>query len=129
MGYGVPAAVAASLAAPGRTVIACVGDGGFGMTGQELATAVQAGARPIVLVFDNGMYGTIRMHQERQYPGRPVATDLGTADFAAVARGLGADAETVTKTAEFSPALGRALGAGRARSFSSSAIRGNCRRG
>ncbi len=84
------------------------------MTGQELATAVQAGAAPIVLVFDNGMYGTIRMHQERHYPRRPLATTLGTADFAAVARGLGAEAETVTKTAEFAPAFGRALGAGRA---------------
>lgn len=113
MGYAVPAAVAASLAAPGRTVVACVGDGGFGMTGQELATAVEAGARLIVLVFDNGMYGTIRMHQERRYPGRPIATTLGPVDFAALARALGADAETVTKTAQFAPALARALDGGR----------------
>jgi acetolactate synthase I/II/III large subunit len=114
MGYGVPAAVAAGLAAPGRTVVACVGDGGFGMTGHELATAAQAGVRPIVLVFDNGMYGTIRMHQERHHPGRPIATALGFADFAALARALGAEAESVTKTAQFAPALERALAGGRA---------------
>lgn len=114
MGYAVPAAIAAALAEPHRTVVACVGDGGFGMTGQEVATAVQAGARPIVIVFDNGMYGTIRMHQERRYPGRPIATTLGLVDFAAVAGGLGAVAETVTRTAEFAPALDRALAAGHA---------------
>jgi acetolactate synthase-1/2/3 large subunit len=113
MGYAVPAAVAAGLAAPDRCVVACVGDGGFGMTGQELATAVQAGARPIVLIFDNGMYGTIRMHQERRYPGRPIATALGVVDFAALARALGAEAETVTKTAQFAPALERALAGNR----------------
>ncbi|MFO1154178.1 MAG: thiamine pyrophosphate-binding protein [Rhodospirillales bacterium] len=114
MGYAVPAAVAASLAAPQRIVVACVGDGGFGMTGAELATAVNAGARPIVLVFDNGMYGTIRMHQERRYPGRPIATSLGSVDYAEFARAFGAEAETVIKTAQFGPALDRALNCGRA---------------
>ncbi len=114
MGYGVPAAVAAALAEPARTVVACVGDGGFGMTGQELATAVAAGVAPMVLVFDNGMYGTIRMHQERAYPDRVIATDLKNPDFAAIARATGAAAETVTATAAFAPALRRALAAGRA---------------
>ena len=114
MGYGVPAAVAAATAYPGRTVVACVGDGGFGMTGQELATAVAAGVAPVVLVFDNGMYGTIRMHQEKAYPDRVIATDLKNPDFAAIARATGAVAETVTTTDAFAPALRRALAAGRA---------------
>jgi acetolactate synthase-1/2/3 large subunit len=114
MGYGVPAAVAAKIAAPERTVIACVGDGGFGMTGQELATAVKHGVAPIVLVFNNAMYGTIRMHQERRFPGRVIATDLANPDFAALARAHGAHGETVARTEEFAPALDRAIAAGTA---------------
>jgi acetolactate synthase-1/2/3 large subunit len=113
MGYSVPAAVATAIST-GRTVIGCVGDGGFMMSGLELATAVQYGARPIILVFNNGMYGTIRMHQEREYPGRVVGTDLPSPDFVALANSLGAHAERVTATAEFEPALRRALTWGRA---------------
>lgn len=109
MGYAVPAAVAAKLAAPGRVVVACVGDGGFGMTGQELATAVALKLPVVVLIFDNGMFATIRMHQERAYPGRPMATGLTNPDFAAVARAYGAHGETVATTAEVRPALARAL--------------------
>lgn len=109
MGYAVPAAVAAKLAAPGRCVVACVGDGGFGMTGQELATAVALALPIVVLIFDNGMFATIRMHQERAYPGRPLATGLVNPDFAAVARAYGAYGQTVTRTAEFAPAMQRAL--------------------
>ncbi len=113
MGYSVPAAVAAAIATS-RTVIGCVGDGGFMMSGLELATAVQYGATPIVLLFNNGMYGTIRMHQEREYPGRVVGTDLPSPDFVALAQALGAHAERVATTAEFEPALRRALAAGKA---------------
>ncbi|MBI4967838.1 MAG: thiamine pyrophosphate-binding protein [Rhodospirillales bacterium] len=114
MGYGVPAAVAASLAQPERSVLACVGDGGILMTGNELATALQQGAKPVILVFDNGMYGTIRMHQEGRHPGRVVGTQLANPDFALWARSFGAHAETVTRTEEFEPALARALAAGKA---------------
>ncbi|MHA6344594.1 thiamine pyrophosphate-dependent enzyme [Roseivivax sp. CAU 1761] len=109
MGYAVPAAVAASLAAPERAVLACVGDGGFMMSGQEIATAVQHGGRPIVLLFNNGRYGTIRMHQERAHPGRVSGTDLVNPDFGKLAEGLGAAFARVTRTAEFAPALRRAL--------------------
>jgi acetolactate synthase-1/2/3 large subunit len=113
MGYGVPAAVAAKLVAPDRTVICFAGDGDFLMSGQELATAVQYDLPIVVLVVNNGMYGTIRMHQERQYPGRVVGTDLVNPDFAAYARAFGAHGETVTETAQFAEALERALAAGR----------------
>ncbi len=109
MGYGVPAAVAAALRAPGRQVVAVAGDGDFLMNGQELATAVQHGANLIVILVDNGAYGTIRMHQEREYPARLSGTTLGNPDFAALARAYGGWAETVEKTADFAPALGRAL--------------------
>jgi acetolactate synthase I/II/III large subunit len=112
MGYGVPAAVAAKLVAPGRTVICFAGDGDFLMSGQELATAAQYGLPIIVLVVNNGMYGTIRMHQERQYPGRVVGTELANPDFAAYARAFGAHGATVTETAQFADALETALGAG-----------------
>lgn len=112
MGYAVPAAVAAKLAAPGRMVVACVGDGGFGMTGQELATARRYGAAPIVLVFNNAMFGTIRMHQERRYPERVIATGLTNPDFAALASAYGCHGETVTDTSAFGPALARASAAG-----------------
>jgi acetolactate synthase-1/2/3 large subunit len=114
MGYGAPAAVAASLMHPGRLVVGFVGDGGFMMSGQELATAVQHGARPILVVFNNASYGTIRMHQEREYPGRVIATELQNPDFAALARAYGAHGELVTQTAEFLPAFERAVASGRA---------------
>jgi acetolactate synthase-1/2/3 large subunit len=113
MGYSVPSGVAAALEHPGRTVVTVAGDGCFLMNGQELATAVAAGARLIVIVVNNAMYGTIRMHQERHYPGRVVGTDLGEVDFAAYARALGAHGERVTRTEQFGPALERALDAGR----------------
>ncbi|MBB3692830.1 thiamine pyrophosphate-binding protein [Sphingomonas sp. BK580] len=109
MGYGVPAAVAASLRRPGRSVIALAGDGDFLMNGQELATAVQHGAELLVVLVDNGAYGTIRMHQEREYPGRPSATRLVNPDFAALARAYGGWGETVERTEDFAPALDRAL--------------------
>jgi len=114
MGYAVPAAVAASLAHPDRIVVANVGDGGFLMTGQELATAMHHGARPVVLLFDNGMYGTIRMHQERDYPARVSATTLTNPDFAALARSYGAFGATVARTADFAPAFEAALASGTA---------------
>jgi acetolactate synthase I/II/III large subunit len=113
MGYSVPAAVAASLVHPDRLVIGCVGDGGFVMSGLEIATAVQHGGRPIVLVFNNGMYGTIRMHQEREHPGRVMGTDLVNPDFVALARAMGAHGEAVTRTEEFRPAFERAVASGR----------------
>jgi acetolactate synthase-1/2/3 large subunit len=113
MGYGVPAAIAAKAVAPERTVVCWSGDGDFLMSGAELATAVQYDLPIIVIVVDNGMYGTIRMHQERLFPGRVVGTDLGNPDFAAYARAFGAHGETVERTHEFAPALERALAAGR----------------
>jgi acetolactate synthase-1/2/3 large subunit len=112
MGYGVPAGVAAKAFAPERTVICFAGDGDFLMSGQELATAAQYELPIIVLVINNGMYGTIRMHQERHYPGRVVGTDLANPDFAAYARAFGAHGETVTETPQFADALEQALGAG-----------------
>jgi acetolactate synthase I/II/III large subunit len=112
MGYGVPAAVAAKLVAPDRTVICFAGDGDFLMSGQELATAMQYELPIIVLVVNNGMYGTIRMHQERQYPGRVVGTDLVNPDFAAYARAFGAHGATVTETAQFADALETAFATG-----------------
>ncbi len=108
MGYSVPAAVAASLAYPDRTVVGCVGDGGFMMSGVEIATAVQHGGHPIILLFNNGIYGTIRMHQERTYPGRVVGTELVNPDFVTMARAMGAHAERVERTADFIPAFERA---------------------
>jgi len=108
MGYGVPAAVAASLRYPDRQVVALAGDGCFLMNGQELATAVQHDAQLLVLVIDNGGYGTIRMHQERAFPGRTSATTLLNPDFAALARAYGCWAETVDRTDDFAPALHRA---------------------
>lgn len=109
MGYGAPSAVAASLACPDRVVVGFMGDGGFMMTGQEIATAMHEGAHPIWLVFNNGMYGTIRMHQEKHYPGRKSATDLTNPDFAALARSYGAAGVTVEKTADFLPAFKAAI--------------------
>ena len=112
MGYGMPAAVAAKLRYPDRPVICMAGDGCFQMTGQELGTAAQYGANVIVIVVDNGMYGTIRMHQERRFPLRTVATDIVNPDFAALARAYGAYGATVASTEEFAPALQNALAAG-----------------
>jgi acetolactate synthase-1/2/3 large subunit len=113
MGYGVPAAVAAKLVHPERIVVSANGDGCFLMNGQEIATAVQHNANVIFLVINNGMYGTIRMHQEREYPGRVSGTDLRNPDFAALARAYGAHGETVKETAEFAPAFERCLKAGK----------------
>jgi acetolactate synthase-1/2/3 large subunit len=112
MGYSVPAGVAAALEYPGRQVLAVAGDGCFLMNGQELATAVAAQARLLTLVINNSRYGTIRMHQENHYPGRPIGTELTTVDFAGYARSLGAHGETVTHTEDFEPALVRALETG-----------------
>ncbi len=112
MGYGVPAAVAAKLVAPQRVVVCFCGDGDFLMTGQELATAVMYGAAIVVIVVNNAMYGTIRMHQERQYPGRPVATQLVNPDFAAYARAFGAYGEVVESSAGAAAAFERALRSG-----------------
>jgi acetolactate synthase-1/2/3 large subunit len=109
MGYSVPSGVAAKLIAPERTVITFAGDGEFMMNGQELATAVQYGAGVIIIVFNNQMFGTIRMHQERDYPGRVSGTGLHNPDFAALARACGAHGEIVTQTEQFGPALARAL--------------------
>ena len=112
MGYGVPAAIAAKTVHPDRVVLSWNGDGCFLMNGQELATAVQYGLGVIFVVVDNGMYGTIRMHQERTYPGRVYGTALANPDFAALARAYGAHGETVVHTDEFAPAFERALTAG-----------------
>jgi acetolactate synthase I/II/III large subunit len=112
MGYGVPAAVAAKAVHPERTVVCFAGDGDFLMSGQELATAAQHDLPILVVVVNNGMYGTIRMHQERHYPGRVVGTELRNPEFAAYARAFGAHGETVTETAQFAGALDRALASG-----------------
>jgi acetolactate synthase-1/2/3 large subunit len=109
MGYSVPAGVAAKIIAPQRTVITFAGDGEYLMNGQELATAVQYQAGVIILVFNNGMFGTIRMHQERHYPGRVSGTQLHNPDFAALAQAFGGHGEAVAATEEFAPALERAL--------------------
>jgi acetolactate synthase-1/2/3 large subunit len=109
MGYGLPAAVAGALRFKDRPVVCVAGDGDFLMNGQELATAAQYGADLLVIIVDNGAYGTIRMHQEREYPKRLSATQLSNPDFAALARAFGGWAETVDKTEDFAPALDRAM--------------------
>jgi acetolactate synthase-1/2/3 large subunit len=109
MGYGLPAAVAASICAPDRTTICVAGDGDFLMTAQELATAVQHGGAPLVIVFNNSMYGTIRMHQEREYPAREHGTRLVNPDFAKYIEAFGGLGAKVSRTAEFEPALRQAL--------------------
>ncbi|MDY0974063.1 thiamine pyrophosphate-binding protein [Massilia sp. CFBP9012] len=109
MGYAVPAGVAAKIVWPERAVVTFAGDGEFMMTGQELATAVQYGAGVVILVFNNNMFGTIRMHQERSYPGRVSGTGLHNPDFAALARAYGGHGEVVDRTEDFAPALQRAL--------------------
>jgi len=108
MGYGVPSAVAAKLVHPDRPVISFSGDGDFLMCGQELATAAQYDLKIVFIVVNNGMYGTIRMHQERDYPGRVSGTELKNPDFAALARAYGLHGEIVEKTADFAPAFERA---------------------
>jgi acetolactate synthase I/II/III large subunit len=113
MGYGVPAAVAAKRLHPERMVVSVAGDGCFLMNGQEFATMVQYDLRVIVIVVDNGMYGTIRMHQEREYPGRVSATALKNPDFAAYAVAFGGHGETVRKTAEFEAAFERCVASGK----------------
>ncbi|HVP85151.1 MAG TPA: thiamine pyrophosphate-binding protein [Rhizomicrobium sp.] len=105
MGYGLPASVAAKIIHPERTVVSCAGDGCFLMNGQELATAVQYDAPIIVLVFDNGIYGTIRMHQEREYPGHVIGTELKNPDFVALARSYGALGFHVKRTDDFAQAF------------------------
>ena len=113
MGYGVPAAVAAKLVHPDRVVVCFTGDGDFVMSASEFATAVQYGLPIVVLLVNNGMYATIRMHQERSFPGRVVGTDLVNPDFAALAEAHGGWGERVERTGDFADAFERALAAGR----------------
>ena len=113
MGYAVPAALGAKIAFPERMVVALVGDGGFLMTGQEIATAFHHGVAPIVLVFNNQMYGTIRMHQERTYPARVSGTALTNPDFTKFIDAFGGHGELVTRTEDFAPAFRRAMASGR----------------
>jgi acetolactate synthase-1/2/3 large subunit len=112
MGYGLPAALTAKVLDPARPAVCVAGDGDFMMSSAELATAVQYGLDPIVLVVNNGMYGTIRMHQERLYPGRVTGTDLVNPDFAAFARSFGCHAETVERTEDFEAAFERSVASG-----------------
>lgn len=114
MGYGMPAAIAAKLAHPERAVVCFSGDGDFLMNGQELATAMRYGANPIILIINNSMYGTIRMHQEKSHPDKVSGTGLTNPDFASYARSFGAHGETVTRTEEFYPAFERAYSSGAA---------------
>ena len=109
MGYGLPAAVAAKVACPERVVVCFAGDGDFQMSCQELGTAMQAGAQPIVLMLNNGIYGTIRAHQERNYPGRVSGTTMENPDFTMLARAYGYHAERVERTEDFPAAFERAL--------------------
>ncbi|MEH6497522.1 MAG: thiamine pyrophosphate-binding protein [Pseudomonas marincola] len=113
MGYSVPAAISAKLTCPERTVVSFNGDGCFMMLGQELATAAQFGAAAIFIIVNNGMYGTIRMHQERHFPTNVIATDLVNPDFVKLAEAYGAHGERVTRTEEFADAFDRAKGSGR----------------
>jgi len=108
MGYGVPAAIAAKVAHPDRLVVCFAGDGDFQMTSQELATASQVGAQPVILILNNGTYGTIRMHQERDYPARVSGTDVVNPDFVALAKAYGFHAERVEGTEDFPAAFARA---------------------
>ncbi len=113
MGYGLPAAVAASLRHPDKPVLCFTGDGDFLMTGQEFATAVANKAKLVAILLNNNSYGTIRMHQEMHYPGRTVGTDLANPDFAALARAYGGHGETVERTEQFAPAFARARDSGK----------------
>ena len=114
MGYGLPAAIAAKLTCPDRPVVCFTGDGDFMMTSQEMATLSHHGVNIIILLFNNGMYGTIRMHQERHFTGRVIGTDLTNPDFAALARSFSLHGVTVRKTADFAPAFTQALQADKA---------------
>jgi acetolactate synthase-1/2/3 large subunit len=113
MGYGLPAAVAAALRFKDRPVVCVAGDGDFLMNGQDIATDAQHGAAFVALVVNNGLYGTIRMHQEREYPGRVFGTQLRNPDFAAYARAFGGHGETVERTDDFAPAFERAQASGK----------------
>jgi len=113
MGYGLPAAVAAQLVHPERVVVCFTGDGDFVMSSPELATAVQYELPIVILLVNNGMYATIRMHQERQFPGRVIGTDLENPDFRALAQAYGAYGERVEGTGDFEAAFERALGSGK----------------
>ena len=113
MGYGVPAAIGLKIVHPERQVVAFVGDGGFLMTGQELATAFHHAVDPIVIVFNNSMYGTIRMYQERTFPGRVSGTTLTNPDFAKFIESFGGHGEVVVETADFAPAFRRAVASGK----------------
>jgi len=113
MGYAVPAAIGAKIAFPERQVVAFVGDGGFLMTGQEIATAFHHGVAPIILVFNNSMYGTIRMYQERAFPGRVSGSSLTNPDFVRFIEAFGGHGELVTATEAFAPAFERAVASGR----------------
>src|SRR5258705_13252676 len=113
MGYGVPAAIAAKRLMPDRTVIAFAGDGDFLMTGQELATAMQYELPIIIVIADNGMYGTIRMHQERHYPARVIGTELKNPDFSALSRAYGAFRALVEETGDFTAAFEAAVASGK----------------
>jgi acetolactate synthase-1/2/3 large subunit len=113
MGYGLPAAIAARLMYPDRMVVCFAGDGDFQMTGTEFQTAVQYGAAIVVVVVNNGVHGTIRMHQERQYPGRVIATDITSPDYVALARAHGGHGEKVERTEEFASAFERAVASGK----------------
>ena len=114
MGYGIPAAIAAKINHPDRLVVCFAGDGDFMMTGAEMATAMMQGAAIIVILLNNSMYGTIRMHQEREFPARVSATTLENPDFVKLADAFGAHAERVTETAAFAPAFERAIASKRA---------------
>jgi acetolactate synthase I/II/III large subunit len=111
MGYGTPAAIAAALQHPGRTVVCFAGDGCFQMNPQELATVRQYGLKILFIVVNNGIYGSIRMHQEVHYPGKVYGTDIASPDFPALAGAYGVHGETVQRTEEFGNALARALDA------------------
>jgi len=111
MGFGMPAAVAASLRHPDKPVVVLIGDGGFLMTGTELATAIRHKARFVAMVSNNGSYGTIRLHQEKHYPGRVSATELVNPDFAALARSFGATGLTLAKSADSAKIVAEALAA------------------
>jgi acetolactate synthase-1/2/3 large subunit len=111
MGYGLPAAIAAKLRYPDRPVVVLAGDGCFVMSSQDFATAVRYGLKIVILVINNSCYGSIRMHQERHFPGRPSGTDLVNPDFAMLARSYGAFGEVVTRDADFAAAFQRALDA------------------
>jgi acetolactate synthase-1/2/3 large subunit len=112
MGYGIPAALAAKALHPDRIVVCIAGDGDFMMASAELATAVQHDLPIVILLVDNGMYGTIRMHQELNYPGRESGTDLLNPDFVALAASFGAHGERVERSEDVTGALDRALAAG-----------------